>query len=34
MPVPKPNFTIDLSNEQYKQKVLVLDLPEDWLEAA
>ncbi len=28
MPVPKPNFALDLSNEQYKQMVLSLDLPE------
>lgn len=28
MPVSKPNFALDLSNEQYKQMVLGLDLPE------
>ena len=28
MPVQKPNFALDLSNEQYKQLVLDLDLPE------
>lgn len=28
MPVQKPNFALDLSNEQYKQMVLGLDLPE------
>lgn len=28
MPISKPNYTLDLSNDQYKQMVLALDLPE------